>query len=160
MMKILVISDSHGDRTGLHWLLEQIHKDYGFFDAYIHCGDGNHDFDVVRTSLSEQHQSASLFVVKGNCDYTQELSEQLIVSLENCKILITHGHLYQVKSTLTYVNQKAVTEQCHVVLYGHTHKPNLEMRGALLMNPGSVRDGKAAILEIEGSHAKGMLLAY
>ena len=47
MLRALVLSDIHGDDTGLRWLLEQVWKDVGPIDAYLCLGDGVRDFERV-----------------------------------------------------------------------------------------------------------------
>ena len=42
-MRIIVLSDTHGEETTVRWLLEQAWKTLGPVDAYLHCGDGAGD---------------------------------------------------------------------------------------------------------------------
>ena len=62
------------------------------------------------------------------------------VRLNNGKILMTHGHLYHVKSGIGFAVRNAIDRGMDVLLFGHTHEPLVDRQGALwIMNPGSIR---------------------
>ena len=62
-----------------------------------------------------------------------------IIELSETRIFITHGDRYKVKLGLDYLLEKAVTEDVHVVLFGHTHFPLKQRIGEILfLNPGCI----------------------
>ncbi|MBM7562320.1 metallophosphoesterase family protein [Fusibacter tunisiensis] len=126
-MRIVVISDTHGKSERLMAYLEH-YKDT--IDEIWHLGDYHRD--------TEDFPDVPLFSVRGNGDLGVRLTDALI--LERCghRVLLTHGHLYGVKNTLTRLYYKALEAEVDIVCFGHTHKPiHLESSGIHLFNPGS-----------------------
>lgn len=159
-LKLIVLSDSHGDLTNLHWLSEQILREIGPVDAIVHCGDGYRDFESMQAWFLNAHPGCRFYAVAGNCDFHRPASDKIITEMENIKVMITHGHMYQVKSSLSMLDIEAKKQDCRLVLYGHTHRPSWEMRGTLLINPGAAKDGRAAYVEINGDQINGRLLEF
>lgn len=127
-MKLLVMSDTHKDISTMEEVIrlyvEQV-------DAIIHCGDS----ELEASYFDDKPVS----VVKGNCDYDQGFPEEKIISLEDQTILIAHGHLYQVKSTILPLNYRAQEVGATVVCFGHSHLLGAELQnGILFVNPGSL----------------------
>jgi putative phosphoesterase len=55
------------------------------------------------------------------------------------KIFITHGHMYNVKSTLYELANEAISQKADIVLFGHTHNRYSEYRDEIhFLNPGSL----------------------
>ncbi|MCU9614051.1 metallophosphoesterase [Caldibacillus lycopersici] len=126
-MKVLICSDSHG----LTNELMEVKKKHQEVDVYIHCGDSELDFN---DPAIQGYQ-----VVRGNCDYGNDFPEQLMVDLGKDKLFVTHGHLYQVKSSLMSLKYKALENQATIVCFGHSHILGFEMmEGILFINPGSI----------------------
>lgn len=123
-MKIIVMSDSHGDRT----TIEKIASEQA--DAYFHCGDSELTFE------DEIFQNMS--IVRGNCDVDSDFPEEVLAEVGDQKVLMVHGHRHNVKGfslTLTYF---AKEKGANIVLYGHSHLYGAEMYdGILFVNPGS-----------------------
>ena len=72
--------------------------------------------------------------------FSQEAAERL-VCLEDKRILLCHGHTYGVKQSLIAAGYAAEEQNLDVFLFGHTHRPLVDMRGkALFLNPGSIGD--------------------
>lgn len=160
-MRCIVLSDSHGQDGNVRWMLEQCWKTAGPVDCYIHCGDGAYDFQRLENFIRARDEHAAMYNVRGNCDFgIPELKEREILSLGGARVLVTHGHFYHVKSTLTYLDNASREHDCSIVLFGHTHQPTMEMRHALLINPGSAADGRMALLEINDGNPRVNLLAY
>lgn len=129
-MRILVVSDSHNIFTKS--CIKKI-KEYEPYDLGIHLGDNIKDIKSLKS-----HLNIELVYVKGNCDFSRE-DEEKIIELEGKKILITHGHKYNIKRTLTYLQQSSINKDVDVVLFGHTHVPFKQIiDGILYFNPGSV----------------------
>lgn len=160
MTRLLVLSDSHGDTDNLRWMLEQVWKQHGRIDGYIHCGDGARDFDQVQGMILDRDPRAFLCGVRGNCDFGEDRPLTAVLPVEKTRILVTHGHAFHVKSTTRDLNDEAVRQQCSLALYGHTHTADMEIRGALLVNPGAARDGRAAMVEINGDRVNAELLEF
>lgn len=142
-MRALVISDSHGDYTNLRTiLLSQSKAEVVFF-----LGDGSDDIEEIRHSFPEK-----MFVmVRGNCDWGNKLPIEQFFTLEGKKIMLTHGHAYDVKLTYNRIINTAIYNECDVLLFGHTHTPiTIYEDGLYIMNPGSAHGYNATygILDI------------
>jgi len=140
-MRVIVLSDSHGALGRLNTILTVAEQD-GPTDAIIHLGDGYWDLRELNFDLPPVHQ------VAGNCDHF--CSDTLdFVTLSGAKILLTHGHYQHVQDSMDDLLELARQEKCHAALYGHTHIQKMEVRnGILILNPGAVKDGRFAVLNI------------
>ncbi len=140
-MKILVISDSHGDFKKLYEIYMKEKADYVFFA-------GDHSKDGIELSLLGD--KSSFYIVKGNTDFSDwETPNKINLELEGYKILLTHGHLYGVKRGYNKILEEAKKDGIDIVLFGHTHKKFYqEYDGVHLFNPGAVQDGDYGIIEI------------
>ena len=147
-MILFVFSDSHGDRLGLRQLLETAWTRYGTADYYLHCGDGARDMDSVAPLIYDRNPDAEIVQVRGNCDFYGDYPDEETVTVQGCRIFMTHGHHYSVKSSLYLLDDAARERHCSIALFGHTHDPLMEMRSALLLNPGSAQNGRMLALEI------------
>ena len=132
-MKLLVISDSHGNYTRAL----KAHQLAGPVDHIIHLGDGADD-----ARLMEEVLEVPVHRVAGNCDFDAQLTKELTLAIGDCLIFMTHGNRHQVKSGLTQLVEKGVEVGATVVLYGHTHLPAIaSAEGMLLVNPGALKEG-------------------
>lgn len=159
-MRILLLSDSHGYLEELYWTVEQTWKQTGPIDAYIHCGDGARDLDRISFAVRERDPSAVFYSVRGNCDFSPEYPDKLILPFGGISFLITHGHFYHVKSTLALLERQAADSGCRVALFGHTHSPLWDMKKVMLINPGAAMNGKAALIETDNGRVNGRLLEF
>lgn len=128
-MKILIMSDSHGLTDEIRLVTER-HK--GDVDKMIHCGDSelSHN-DSLLTGFS---------VVRGNCDFDNQLPEEVTIEAANRNIFVTHGHRYGVKNELQRLQYRAMEEVANIVCFGHSHIVYVELVNEILfINPGSVR---------------------
>ncbi len=128
MSKVLIVSDSHGLTEELNELKKR-HKDV---EKFIHCGD---------SELSKNDEAIDQFiVVRGNCDYESLFHNDEVIDFQGTKFLVTHGHLYNVKSTLMNLKYKAEEVNANIVCFGHSHLLGIEKIGNILfLNPGSLR---------------------
>ncbi|WP_152654777.1 metallophosphoesterase family protein [Oceanobacillus sp. CFH 90083] len=127
MTSVLITSDSHG----LTKELNEITKRHSV-DLYIHCGDSELDFDAAELS--------AFYKVGGNCDFDSLYPDQEVFDLDELRFFVTHGHLHQVKGSLTNLSYAAEEYKANVVCFGHTHIAGAEKIGAqLFINPGSIR---------------------
>jgi uncharacterized protein len=129
MSRVLVVSDSHGLTSELLKLKE---KHINEVDLMIHCGDSELNPD--------DKELEGFVVVGGNCDFDDDFPEESLQEVDGRKILVTHGHLYGVKSTLMNLSYRAEELGVDIVFFGHSHLLGAEMiNGKLFLNPGSIR---------------------
>ncbi|MEF9971353.1 MAG: YfcE family phosphodiesterase [Oscillospiraceae bacterium] len=128
-MKLFVFSDSHGNPGPMLRALEEETP-----DMIIHLGDGGADISKIK----RQFPQIPLKAVRGNCDYSSDLPETELFTVEGLNIFITHGHLFGVKLSCASLIGEAERRGAGLVMYGHTHKAALQRPGELcLLNPGS-----------------------
>jgi len=132
-LELIIVSDNHGAKDGLFSVLKQ----HPNADYYFHCGDSNLD--------SSLELMKSFVTVKGNTDYSENYKNNERVGLTSGEhVWITHGHAYAVNNGTTRLIAEATeipakTPITHIVLYGHTHIVDVEMKqGVLVINPGSI----------------------
>lgn len=129
-MKIIALSDSHGS---LH-NVEQILDAAGDVDFVLFCGDGLSDIE----SAEYLYPKPVYATVAGNCDRGARADYEKLLELNGLRILLTHGHAYDVKQTLTRLHRRAVELNADLVFFGHTHRPlDFSIDGVRLVNPGS-----------------------
>lgn len=131
-MKILVLSDSHRVK---HKMLEVIDNLKDKIEAIIHLGDVLDDVEYIK----ENFPLLKIYYVAGNCDYGAMEQSQKLIEIGGKKIFITHGHIYNVKASLTRIAYAAEEKNADICLYGHTHFPIITKYGDMfIMNPGSI----------------------
>ena len=137
MIKICLISDSHGNRRKVEDLVVTGEFDYVFF-----MGDGLRDFDNIDETILKK--------VCGNCDFFSHEAITQFATINGVKIMITHGHEFKAKLTPLLMVEKAKQNNCNIVCYGHTHNQKVEeIDGITLINPGAFKYGNYAILNID-----------
>ena len=161
-MRAVVLSDSHGDEEGLRWMLQLLWQQIGPVDFYFHLGDGALDFERLSRFLYARDPQAIPLGVRGNCDFAcGDVPEFLVQRFGGCRLLLTHGHRYGVKHGLDALRWAAHENACRAALFGHTHVPfSEEENGCLLLNPGSARDGRLAVLEEHGGRLSARLYSF
>ena len=143
-MKIIVASDSHYEKAMLMNLAGEIRR-RGDIDAVIHLGDMEGDADWLRRNLSQP-----IYSVPGNCDMRFGPSAEQVIRLGGATVLLCHGHTQRVKLSLEPLSWRAEEVGASVALFGHTHARCVRnLGGVLLINPGALKDGRYALLEIE-----------
>lgn len=149
-MRILILSDSHGYKGKLDMVLMKA-ESTGSFDAVVHLGDGYMDLKPYESGLPP------LYVTPGNCD--GDRGTAIYPEFSGARVYMTHGHHLHVKMGLWKLKSAALEAQAQVALFGHTHRPLCkEEDGILLLNPGSVMEGRFAVLTIdEKGRASGEL---
>lgn len=131
-MRIVVVSDTHRDFNALVGLVK-LQAD--FTDLFIHLGDGERDLENLRGL----YPRLPLLAVRGNCDLTTTLPDELCTPVGHVKIFMCHGHLMGVKHSLESLYNAAKEGGATIALYGHTHAQLYEYRhGMHIMNPGSL----------------------
>lgn len=140
-MRILVVSDSHGDSYALRNAVEQQPS----ARVMYFLGDGEYDLEYAKGV----NPLLQIFNVKGNCDYASSSPAFLVDEVENTRIYITHGYAEQVKYTKSLLLDRARDNSASIALYGHTHNPDTTYcDGIWLVNPGSIRNDDYAVVDI------------
>jgi phosphoesterase, MJ0936 family len=152
-MRYIVFSDSHGSRREMEKILGREK-----FDGFIHLGDGMTDAEDV----ASLYPSAAFISVPGNCDGlffgAEETETETVIG--GVRILVCHGHRYQVKYGVGMIWKRAVELGVRAVLFGHTHEPYYRDTGEImLLNPGTVRMGEYAVIEAADGRITAELLS-
>lgn len=139
-MRIIVMSDSHGD----YFAVEEIIQRNLSADMFIHLGDGERELDKAVM----KYPQINIHHVAGNCDYASLSPDMLCLQVEHGhRLIATHGHNYAVKYSLDVIKNTASENKADIILYGHTHSRYWKHEdGYYILNPGSAscpRDGNA-----------------
>ena len=152
-MRIAVFSDLHG---GSDLPMQEAFEQY---DYVVFLGDG-----LMKVRYFEYEHPEKFLFVRGNCDGYDETPLRLILDFDGVRVMLTHGHEERVKYGLMGILGVAKTQEVQVVLFGHTHRPEVtEIDGILFVNPGSAaslygRGGTFAELVIsEGKYSAGIV---
>lgn len=129
-MKILIVSDTHGRHGNLDEVLER----EGNIDVLLHLGDiedGEHYIEAVA--------DCPVYLLSGNNDYFSHLPGEKEIKIGKYRVFMTHGHGYYVSVNTKRLREEASRRGVDIVLFGHTHKPYMDVEGDLKMiNPGSL----------------------
>jgi len=143
-MKILVLSDSHGDTHALRMVVTSENP-----DLILHLGDNDRDCNIIQTEFPDIPYRS----VRGNCDPSSKGLDIDEFVLESKRFFMTHGHLYGVKMGKGRIIGEAKARGVDVLLFGHTHVQYYSTdEGFVVLNPGSVGDHKRsyAVIELSG----------
>ena len=144
-MRILLISDSHGNNEAVDELIAK----WPNVDLYLHAGD------------SESHpRSVYPFrVVRGNCDYSFDMEDELVIPTPFGNILMRHKKEISPK--------KLQEKDVKIFIYGHTHIPECTKRkGGAFINPGSLAYPRSEygptymVLDLNKDYVNVTLYAY
>jgi len=121
-MKLGVVSDTHG------LLRPEVAPALEGVEYILHLGDvGN---PAILNSLKE---IAPVTAIRGNVDRTGPCSK-----LPETEVLLFEGHYIYLLHDIGTLHLDPAAAKFSVVLYGHSHKPNISQRkGVLYFNPGS-----------------------
>ncbi len=117
-----ILSDTHG------CLPQSVAKVFQKVDLIIHAGDvGDPGIIAALTKI------APTTAVRGNMDtgsWTDHLRKNETITVADKRVHVIHE--YQ------DLDLEAGASPCHVVIYGHTHRPQVDkQQGVLYINPGS-----------------------
>lgn len=130
MIKAIVISDSHGNLSNVKEIIRKEKQ----IDAVFHLGDMLGQDEELKIMCN-----CPVYAVRGNCDFFSPYSLTDVVTLENNRIFMAHGHTFGVNWGLGTIVDVAREQGCNFVMYGHTHIPDITPCGDVIaMNPGSV----------------------
>lgn len=132
-MKVLVLSDSHGNLSNMIRAVERESP-----RMILHLGDCWRDGE----RLHDRFPELPFEQVHGNCDFLRDARKaEKLLYLGDKRALMCHGHTYGVKQSLLAAGLAAEEKDLDLFLFGHTHKPLVDMRGkTLFLNPGSIGD--------------------
>ena len=141
-MQILVFSDSHGHTESMEAKIRALTP-----DLILHLGDC--DKDARRLSQTFPH--IPLRMVRGNCDLGSKTSVLENFVIAETRIVMTHGHRYNVKSGYKTLYNMGHCAGADILLFGHTHIPHYEQVGAMhVLNPGSANESCGLIRITDG----------
>lgn len=154
MKKILIISDTHGDKSFFKEIIEKEKP-----DIKIHCGDFCVDIDLIKENFD--------YFVAGNND---NQSERIVdFKIEDFKCRLLHGDQfgYPILGTLKRemrLYEYAKENNVDILFSGHTHIEQIFVKdNILLLNPGSLvyprnvnHMRSYAVLNIEGNKIKSL----
>ncbi len=127
-MKILVIADTHNVTASI---MGQIKKENA--DMVLFLGDYVQDGEIIKSKLQIPGH-----IVAGNGDLASGYKKEALVRVRDKKILLSHGHNYNVKNSLQRLYYHGLENKADIILFAHTHIPYLKWEGeVLIMNPGS-----------------------
>lgn len=140
MLRILIMSDSHGRNENVELAIAQVREEIGEFQMLIHLGD------VGDARELESLAGVPCCIVRGNTDYDAKLLNANVIEAGGHRIFATHGHLYQVDMRLDLLRFAALENDCDIAMYGHTHVPYLEEDpdDVTILNPGSISKPRQA----------------
>ena len=142
-MKILVISDSHGDNDSIEQAYARERP-----DEIIFLGDGLRDIEMFGYTFP----GAKISSVRGNCDFFSRSADEFTLSYGGLTVFVCHGHAYGVKNGVSLLAYTAKKKGASIALFGHTHEPYLgECDGVTLLNPGSIRNERYGIITVTGN---------
>jgi putative phosphoesterase len=127
-MKILVVADTHNVTASIISQLKKEKADMLFF-----LGDFIKDGEDLKRKLE-----IPAHIISGNGDLASYYKKEELVKVRDKRILLTHGHQYNVKNGLQRLYYHGLENRADVILFAHTHMPYLNWEdGVLIFNPGS-----------------------
>ena len=140
MLRILIMSDSHGRNENVELAIAQVREEIGEFQMLILLGDVGDAREI------ESLAGVPCYIVRGNTDYDAKLLNANVIEAGGHRIFATHGHLYQVDMRLDLLRFAALENDCDIAMYGHTHVPYLEEDpdDVTILNPGSISKPRQA----------------
>ena len=130
MQRIMIVSDTHRRHGNL---AEAIYNE-GHLDMLIHLGDVEGEEEVIKSIAG-----CETIFIAGNNDFFSPLDREKEIELGGKKIWLTHGPNYYVSLDLKVIEQEAVARGMDIVMFGHTHRPLIQIEDELtFINPGSI----------------------
>lgn len=149
-MKFLAISDTHGDVDKVVKFIKNNIKEK--IEGIFFLGDYVEDGEIISKELD-----INTYIVAGNGDFHSDYPDDLLLNINQKKILLTHGHRYKLGYDLTTLFFRGLELSADLILYGHTHVPLITREeDILIINPGSPsyprsinKDKTIALIDIE-----------
>jgi putative phosphoesterase len=127
-VRVGIISDTHG------LLRPSVFEVFAKVDAILHAGDVGPDDLLVELEalapVTAVYGNTDGFDIRGRCPRVATLE------LDGCYVTVTHGDQF---GTPTPAALREAYPDADVIIYGHTHRPLLELveKTVTVMNPGS-----------------------
>ena len=154
-MKILVLSDSHGNEKNMLAAVARTAP-----GLIIHLGDCSRDADC----LGKFYPNIPLWQVQGNCDFCSFAPESGLEEVDGVRIFFAHGHRHNVKLNMDSFCNSVCFSGAKLGLYGHTHQARWNSVGGMeFLNPGSIGDHRRpsyAIVETTGNGQFSCRICY
>jgi len=116
-------------------------------DLILHLGD--HDFDTA--VLTDAYPYTPIRAVRGNCDFGSKYALLVNFEVAGKRIVMTHGHRYDVKTDLIPLIRMGQKAQADLLLFGHTHCTHYEQVDTMhVLNPGSAMKSCALVEIVDG----------
>jgi len=130
MKKILIVSDTH--RKNDNYL--DVLQIEGKLDMVIHLGDVEGSEYTIQEAAGCQVE-----MISGNNDFFSDFPSEKTLQIGEYRVMITHGHRYYIGMGNEMLKSEAIAKGVDIVMYGHTHKPVIEISSSLIaLNPGSL----------------------
>lgn len=142
-MKLLVFSDSHGRREYAERMME---KESDCSHVFF-LGDGIDD----ALYLQQLYKDKSFILVRGNNDFHSAVNTEAYKYIQGVTLMSCHGHLLDVRYSLSAMLNKAAAVRANIVLYGHTHRQDMyndPSRGVCAVNPGAMCEGRYCVITV------------
>lgn len=127
-IKILVMSDTHGNIQAIENLVKNIEHDYSIIAGDFTCSDSIIDKNIT-------------YAVRGNNDWDSNYKDFLDFEIEGIRFHLEHGHLtgsYFQLDNYDYMHKVLLRNNCDIFIHGHTHIPKIfEYPEGIVINPGS-----------------------
>jgi putative phosphoesterase len=128
-MKVIVTGNIKGNYENLLKVLKQTPE----YDLHLDIGDIGLDIKQI-----DEHQ---IITVKGNNDVYLELSDELIIEQGVHRLLIIHGHQYDVKYGLNDLIEYAKQRSVDFCIFGHAQAAtDFTKDGIRFIAPGTLSD--------------------
>ncbi len=99
-MKILIVSDTHRKDENLKWVIRKTKP----FDMLIHLGDAEgSEYEIMKWV----DKDCDLEMIMGNNDFFSQLEREKEIMIGKYKVLLAHGHYYNVSTGPAYLKQEA-----------------------------------------------------
>ncbi len=129
-VRIGVISDSHRLVSRAQLAVERM----GDLVLVLHAGDHYSDAKWLEDIID-----IPVTAVVGNCDLGSPGPLEEVVEVAGKKIMLTHGHFYNVKKGYRELAARGRQVSADLVVFGHTHVPEIiNVDGLTLFNPGTL----------------------
>jgi len=159
-LKILALSDSHGDTKLMYEILEMLGDKIQMVLFLGDCIDDIIDYTYICGDMPVHYAA-------GNCErfYFEPFDDE--IEAGGKKVFITHGHKYGVKGGHGVIVKEAKARGADICLFGHSHWPEIfEESGIFFMNPGSIafprgisRFPTYGIIDIDEDGVKGQIIS-
>lgn len=128
IIKILLLSDIHGDVQALEDIIKNVEHDYSILAGDFVCSDS-----IINKSIT--------YAVRGNNDWDSSLKDEMNFEIEGVKFHLEHGHLigsYFQLDNYDFMHKVLSKSKVDVLVHGHTHIPKIfTYQEGIVINPGS-----------------------